>query len=445
MIGGLTGINLGAVLGFSAILLPQLPSHISLEDKSWIASICNVGQLFGAFAAGFVSNKVGRKNCLLLFSIPLICGWLAIILDHENVTCVNIGRVLQGFGMMPSIGQVYLIEVLDTHRRESLGGILAICTSVGITLVYVLGAILHWMTVSWIFVGLIVFQCIWLYFLTPESPQWLMTQGLEKEAENALKKLQNQNVQQELLNLKSALKKNEDSKEVPFCSLFQEFCKPEAYKPLIFLIGLWIFQQFSGNYAVVFYAVDIFEGIEHDKMDEMESMMKAMKESYIAAITVGSIRIVGSILGAIFLQRKLSRRLLMTLSSIGMTMSMVSLAITEYFKHSVPDYTHLILVICSSSFILFHAIGFNVIPMLLVGELCPVRLKSWTSGITISIVAILVFTVVKVFPLAMATFGASITYGFFAVMCFLGTLYSFAFVPETRGKSVNELQDIYLE
>ena len=86
---------------------------------------------------------------------------------------------------------------------------------------------------------------------------------------------------------------------------------------------------------------------------------------------------------------------------------MVSLALTEHFKQSLPDYTHLILVICSSSFILFHAIGFNVIPMLLVGELCPVRLKSWTSGITISVVAILVFTVVKVFPLAMAAFGAS--------------------------------------
>ena len=58
-------------------------------------------------------------------------------------------------------------------------------------------------------------------------------------------------------------------------------------------------------------------------------------------------------------------------------------------------------------------------------------------------VAILVYTVVKVFPLAMAAFGASITYGFFAVMCLAGALYSFALVPETRGKSVDELQEMY--
>ena len=85
-----------------------------------------LGQLVGALFAGFVSNKIGRKHCLLLFTIPLICGWLTIIYEHENFIMVNTGRVLQGFGMMPSIGQVYLTEVLDTTRRETLGSSLAI-------------------------------------------------------------------------------------------------------------------------------------------------------------------------------------------------------------------------------------------------------------------------------------------------------------------------------
>jgi MFS family permease len=92
------------VLGFSAILLPQLPREITLSDKSWLASICNLGQLVGALLAGFISNKIGRKHCLLLFTIPLICGWLTLIFNHENVILANLGRTLQGFGMMPSIG-----------------------------------------------------------------------------------------------------------------------------------------------------------------------------------------------------------------------------------------------------------------------------------------------------------------------------------------------------
>ena len=86
----------------------------------------SLGQLAGALSAGFVSNKIGRKHCLLLFTIPLICGWLTIIFEHENFIMVNTGRILQGFGMMPSIGQVYLTEVLDITRRETLGSSLAI-------------------------------------------------------------------------------------------------------------------------------------------------------------------------------------------------------------------------------------------------------------------------------------------------------------------------------
>ena len=88
----------------------------------------------------------------------------------------NLGRVLQGFGMMPSIGQVYLTEVLDTKRRDTLGSSLAMSIGIGITLVYVLGAVFHWIIVAWIFIGLIVIQCIGLHFV-PQSPQWLMGQG----------------------------------------------------------------------------------------------------------------------------------------------------------------------------------------------------------------------------------------------------------------------------
>ena len=79
-----------------------------------------------------------------------------------------------------------MIEVLDTERRETFGSSLAIAISVGITLIYVLGALLHWIIVAWIFIGFIVIQCIGLHFV-PESPQWLMSQGYEEEAQQCLK------------------------------------------------------------------------------------------------------------------------------------------------------------------------------------------------------------------------------------------------------------------
>ena len=94
----------------------------------------------------------------------------------------------------------------------------------------------------------------------------------------------------------------------------------------------------------------------------------------------------------------------MTFSAVGMFIAMVCLASIEYAKQYHELETSVgtpILVITSSCFILFHSVGFHVIPWVLLGELCPVKLKSLTSGIVISMVAILGFAVVKIFPIAL--------------------------------------------
>ena len=74
-------------------------------------------------------------------------------------------------------------------------------------------------------------------------------------------------------------------------------------------------------------------------------------------------------------------------------------------------------VISLSAFLLFHSVGFNVIPFILMGELCPVKLKSLTSGIVMSFVSVLVFAKIKIFPVALEAIGGAGTYGFFASFC----------------------------
>ncbi len=414
---------------------------ITLSDKSWIASVPHLGQMLGAPLAGIIANKIGRKKCLYLFSIPLICGWLALIFAHDSVPLAIVARILQGFGILPSIGQVYLSEILDKQRRETLGVVLTLSIALGITVTYVLGTFFHWTTVAWICASFVIVQAMALYHV-PESPQWLMSHGWHQEAEDSLKKLRGPN--HDILEEINALKRlsAKATKEQEIVSIWQEFLKPESFKPLTILFVLWLFHQFSGNYAVVFYAVDIFEGI--GKMDNhMTGHMS--KTSYVSAIAVGSLRVVGTIFGILFLHFKFSRRVLMTTSAFGMFLSMVALSTVESFKSHLESQTTLsaLLIVSSSSYLLFHAIGFNIIPMLLVGELCPVKLKSVTSGLTLAWVATMAFIVVKVFPISMAFIGATTTYGFFAAICLLATIFSFFFVPETSGKSVEDLQNMY--
>ena len=93
-----------------------------------------------------------------------------------------------------------------------------------------------------------------------------------------------------------------------------------------------------------------------------------------------------------------------------MFIAMVCLASIEYVKQHYDLEASVgtpILIIISSCFILFHSVGFHVIPMVLLGELCPVKLKSWTSGIVISIVSIIGFAVVKIFPVALGKYSYS--------------------------------------
>ena len=197
------------------------------------------------------------------------------------------------------------MEILDMQGRETFGSTLAVSVNVGIALVYALEALLQsWVSVAGVFLGLVILQCFGLLFI-PKSPQWLICQGREVEAEQSLRKLRgfdpNMNTANELGTLKSprigeelrllrAASFCQDKAEESGFKLWREFMKPESYKPLSLLMVLFILQQLTGAFAVISYAVDILNRIIPDK-----------STSNFASITIGCIRMIGSILAVIFL------------------------------------------------------------------------------------------------------------------------------------------------
>ena len=87
--------------------VPDFTNTFTLSERSWIASVSLFGQLVSALISGFVSNSIGRKNCLLLFNIPLLVGWLMLIFHQGNFYVCLFARILQGFGVIPSIGKIH--------------------------------------------------------------------------------------------------------------------------------------------------------------------------------------------------------------------------------------------------------------------------------------------------------------------------------------------------
>ena len=83
----------------------------------FLASLSNLGQLGGSLVTGVLSNSIGRRPTIILLCIPLLSGWVTVGLSGGSITCICIGRVLQGVGIMSSVTQVYLVEIADAQRR----------------------------------------------------------------------------------------------------------------------------------------------------------------------------------------------------------------------------------------------------------------------------------------------------------------------------------------
>ena len=117
MVSGLASLTIGTVLGFSAILIPQLVAegHLSSsgqKEASWIASLSNLGALVGSLVTGAVSNALGRRVAIIGLCLPLFAGWLMIGLSEGDFLWIYVGRVLQGAGIMSSVTQVQTKQAL---------------------------------------------------------------------------------------------------------------------------------------------------------------------------------------------------------------------------------------------------------------------------------------------------------------------------------------------
>ncbi|XP_023335245.1 facilitated trehalose transporter Tret1 isoform X2 [Eurytemora carolleeae] len=437
VVSGVATVSIGTVLGFSAILLPQLEKEVELseDDISWIASLSNIGQLGSSIATGILSGKFGRRYTLMMLCVPLLAGWVFIGLSQGSVLYICIGRVLQGVGVMSSVTQVYLVEIADTQHRGMFGASGSVAVSLGITIVYCLGAILDWRFVCLV-CGLLPIAVLVLMVPLPETPSWLILKGRREEAEKSLAWLRGgvgSNVSAEIEGLVSA--QGSTSKGTGFFETLKAFRYPGAYKPFFILLTVFTLQQLTGSYAVIFYAVSLFKDIG------------VSSNPYLPAILTGVIRLVGTVIGT-YLLKFYGRKPLMIFSSLLMAFFMGTLAATVHLKkgfyaeYCTADVNTTTNSSCSFSqeveedrtlytlravydiypaiavvlYMLTFGTGVGTIPWLLLGELCPSKVKGIASGITVFVAFITIFFVVKSFPFCILYLTPAGTYSTYGVV-----------------------------
>ncbi|KAK4875499.1 hypothetical protein RN001_011921 [Aquatica leii] len=427
----------GMPIGYSAILLPQLKSvngSLQIDDEmgSWIASIHSAATPVGSLLSGVFMDYFGRKATLQLSCLPLIAGWVFITSSH-NHTLILVGRVLAGtaVGLIAAPCQVYVAEVSDPKMRGMLSGIPFASYAFGILLVYMLGTAAHWRIVAGLSV-ILPTLAILVFFFLPESPVWLVRKGQVEKASKACYWLRGGNLPQMKQEIEQLIKRAKEEKlhrEQHPQSTWRTFCTPQVLKPFMIVNIFGLFQSLCGVYLIVFYAVEI-----------ISTMGNEMNE-FLAAVLTAGVRFVFTIVASILLAF-VGRRTISLISAIGTSLTAFCLALLLYSEcYSKTYFVTVILLL----YVATNTIGFLVLPGVLVGELFPTKIRGLAGSLTFTNFNLTIFGVTKIFPYMKALLDIHGFFLLFGVFSFIASIFLYLTLPETKNKSLNEIEDYFLQ
>lgn len=331
---------------------------------------------------------------------------------------------------MSSACYVYVAEISLPDDRGYLSAFGPVFVSLGVLIVYSLGYIVSWQYTSaaCAIVALVGFAAM---HAVPETPSWLARQGHTKEAKSALVWLRRNTAvaDAELKDIQKSLKVQITGSSMDQCA--QKFTDSAVWKPFFILIGFFLFQEASGMYIVLYYAVNFFE-------DAGSSL-----DDYVASIIVALLRFFMAIVGSICIQI-FSRRSLATTSAFFMAISMGVSGTYEYLyselSMDVRPYNWIPLA-CILANVCASMLGMLQLPWLMIAELFPLSVRGIMGGVVCSLGYLFIFTTVKIYPDLMYLLNMDGMMWAFSAACLLAIVFIQAFLPETKGKTFLEIEN----
>ncbi|XP_043516632.1 facilitated trehalose transporter Tret1-like isoform X1 [Frieseomelitta varia] len=402
--------------------------EVTKEIGMWIGSIMPLSALFGGIAGGPCIEYLGRRNTILATALPFIAAWLLIALA-TNVGMVLTGRALCGFcvGIASLSLPVYLGETIQPEVRGTLGLLPTAFGNTGILVCFVAGMYLDWRNLALLGASLPIPFMI-LMFMIPETPRWYISKGKAKRARKSLQWLRGKgtDINDEL----SAVQKlhTESERNVSQGALMEVF-KKNNLKPVLISLGLMFFQQLSGINAVIFYTVQIFK-------DAGSSI-----DENISTIIVGIVNFISTFVAASVID-KLGRKMLLYISGISMCLTLFTFGTFFYVKSTGTDVTSFgwIPLLSLIVYVIGFSLGFGPIPWLMMGEILPVKIRGSAASVATAFNWTCTFVVTKTYEDIVSVIGPYGTFWMFGTIVVVGFVFVIICVPETRGRSLEEIE-----
>ncbi|MDD3077187.1 MAG: D-xylose transporter XylE [Proteiniphilum sp.] len=434
-----TAVISGAEKSIEAYLIKPLGLN-SLIHGATVSSAL-IGCILGGMTSGLLSNHWGRKKTLIFASLLFFVSALGsgypeaffFTKGEPSIALLltfNFYRVIGGIGvgLASAVSPMYISEIAPAHIRGRLVSFNQFAIIFGMLVVYFVnwgiafGQSIEWINdIGWryMFVSEAIPAALFgiLLFLVPETPRYLLLSNKDEKAKSVLRKL---------------YANNETSQ-----TIFQEIKqsvgqatsrgKLFSYGKVVIIIGilLSVFQQFVGINVALYYAPRIFE-----------SMGAAKDASMLQTIIMGFVNVLFTVV-AILTVDKWGRKPLLITGSIGMSIGMFAISALA-FNNIIGISTLVFIIIYTASFMM----SWGPICWVLISEIFPNKIRGQAVAVAVAFQWFANYLISSTYP-AMMEFSGGMTYGFYGLMAVLSALFVWKMVPETKGKSLEEMEKLW--
>ncbi len=421
----LGGVLFGFDLAIISGTIPFFTQHFQLSDfeQGWAVGCINLGAAAGALIAGKMSASIGRKKSLLLCSFlfaftGVATGWA------PNFELFVSARLLSGVavGVAALVCPMYIAEIAPASLRGRLVTFYQLAIVSGLLLAYLSNYFLlnsgvnnwRWMFSSQTIPAMLFFTGL---FFVPESPRWLIKKNRMTDATKILNKVggsvyataEAASIQKSFLH---EVKEN-----------IRDLFKIDVRHIVIIGIAVAFFSQADGQNSLFSYASEIFKqaGMAEDA-------------AFLQSVITGLINFIFTFVAIVFIDKTGRRKLLLYGSFLLM---MDALALAYCFYVGAPGYFMLFFVL---GFIAIYAATLGPVTWVILSEIFPNRIRSSSMGLATLVLWIANFITTASFPVLKSYFGLHITFVIHAVICLCYFLFIKARIPETKGKSLEEIE-----
>ncbi len=432
-VAALGGLLFGYDTGVISGVIGFLTERFQLDEvmKGWAVSNVLIGCMIGVSVAGTLSDRFGRKKMLIVAAILFAISAVMSALPR-NLTEFVIARLIGGVGvgMASMLSPLYIAEVSPANIRGRLVSLNQITIITGMMFVCIVNWLIaspekeswnvqggwRWMLASEPLPAMVFLVAL---FFVPESPRWLTKQGKRNEALAILTRISGpQRAEEQMEEIEEAIS-HEGAR-------FRELLRPGIRAALIIAIILAVLQQITGINAVMYYSPEIFK-----RADVSASM---------ALFLAAAIQVVNLLFTfvAIYAVDRVGRKPLLMCTSAAMGISLVLLGTAFFWQ--LPVWWIVILIF---AYVASFGLAMGPVVWVVLAEFFPTRPRGRAISVAIFALWVACFSISQTVPWMFKHFGEAGTFWTYAVMCAVTFVFVGRFVPETKGKTLEEIEKIW--